>query len=115
VRESRRFHIGLPSELEADLTSFADRHGLGLGPAIRLLVGQALAAEGISRPVRPTAPDSPAALAALTAAEHAVLMVASVLPEGERRMRSLGERATQAAGERLALFQPPSDGPEERQ
>jgi len=47
--------------------------------------------------------DSPAALAALTAAEHAVLMVASVLPEGERRMRSLAERATEAAEERLAL------------
>ena len=48
--------------------------------------------------------DSPAALAALTAAEHAVLMVASVLPEGERRMRSLAERAGVAAEERLALF-----------
>ncbi len=43
-------------------------------------------------------------IAALIAAEHAVLMVASVLPEGESRMRALAERATEAAEERLALF-----------
>ena len=47
---------------------------------------------------------APAALAALTAAEHAVLMVASVLPEGQRRMRELGAQAPAAAEERLALF-----------
>jgi hypothetical protein len=38
----------------------------------------------------------------LVAAEHAVLMVASILPEGEQRMRSLAVQATQAAEERLA-------------
>jgi hypothetical protein len=43
-------------------------------------------------------------IAGLIAAEHAVLMVASVLPEGERRMRELGPRAAAAAEERLALF-----------
>jgi hypothetical protein len=41
-------------------------------------------------------------------------MVASVLPEGEHRMRSLAERATVAAEERLALFQPAGKGGEER-
>jgi hypothetical protein len=114
VSESRRFHLRLPPELKAELSGFARSHGLGLGPAIRLLVGHALSAEGLTRAVSTTPQDSPAALAALTAAEHAVLMVASVLPEGERRMRSLAERATEAAGERLALFQPPSDSGEER-
>jgi hypothetical protein len=114
VRKSRRLHLGLPAELEADLNAFARRRGLGLGPAIRLLVGQALTGEGVTRSGPTRTLDSPAALAALTAAEHAVLMVASILPDGERRMRSLAERATEAAGERLALFQAPSDSPEER-
>ena len=51
--------------------------------------------------------ESAATLAALAAAEHAVLMVASILPEGERRMRSLAGRAAEAAEERLALFRRP--------
>ena len=113
MRKSRRFHLGLPAELEADLTGYARSRGLGLGPAIRLLVAQALAAGGPQLSAAASPSDSPAALAALTASEHAVLMVASVLPEGERRMRSLAERATVAAGERLALFSPAS-GDEER-
>ena len=114
MRKSRRLHLGLPADLEGDLKDFARRHGLGLGPAIRLLVGHALTGDGV-RPLSPTpTSDSPAALAALAAAEHVVLMVASILPDGERRMRSLAERATEAAGERLALFQRPSDSPEER-
>ena len=83
------------------MARFATRRGLQLGPAIRILVGEALesAADAPRRPV-----DSPATLAALTASEHAVLMVASVLPEGEERRRSLAERAVEAAEERLALF-----------
>ena len=50
------------------------------------------------------ATDSPASLAALVAAEHSLLMVASVLPEGERRMHELGAKAAAAAEDRLALF-----------
>jgi hypothetical protein len=73
-----------------------------MGPTIRLLVRRALEPDADKAAAHPD--ESPAALAALAAAEHAVLMVASVLPEGERRMRSLGERAIQAAEERLALF-----------
>ena len=53
---------------------------------------------------------SAAALAALTAAEHAVLMVASILPEGEQRIRALAERAGQAAEVRLATFTEPEAG-----
>lgn len=113
MRKSRRLHLGLPSELETHLSDFARRHGLGLGPAIRLLVGQALTSAAVGRFGTPTL-DSPAALAALTAAERAILMVASILPDGDRRMHSLAERATEAAAERLALFQPPSDNTKER-
>lgn len=104
MRKSRRLHLGLPSPLEADLKEFALRHGLGLGPAIRLLVGHALAADGLMRSAATPAPDSPATLATLAAAEHAVLMVASILPEGQRRMRELSEAAALAAEARLALF-----------
>ena len=96
---SRRFHLALPADLETELAGFASRRGLGLGPAIRLLTWQALELGG------PKSSDSPAALAALTAAEHAVLMVASILPEGERRKRELAVQASSAAEERLALFQ----------
>jgi len=101
VRTSRRFHLNLPSDLESALTLFARQRGLQLGPAIRLLLGIALHldAEATNAPT-----DSPAALAALTAAELAVLMVASVLPEGQRRMHELAAEAALAAEERLALF-----------
>ena len=101
MRTSRRFHFILPSELESALTPYAARLGLQLGPAIRMLVGRGLQSD--PDPPSPQ-PDSPAALAALTASEHAVLMVASILPEGEQRMRSLAARAAEAAEERLALF-----------
>jgi hypothetical protein len=101
VRTSRRFHLNLPYELESALTDFARRRGLQLGPAIRLLAGDALQSDAVAPSARL---DSPAALAALTAAEHAVLMVASVLPEGQRRMHELAAEAAQAAEERLALF-----------
>jgi len=101
VRTSRRFHLNLPSELESALTDFAHRRGLQLGPAIRLLVGEGLQS---ASDVPSAQLDSPAALAALTAAELAVLMVASVLPEGQRRMHELGAQAAVAAQERLALF-----------
>ena len=50
------------------------------------------------------AADPPASLAALVAAEHAVLMVASILPEGDRRMRELAPQAAIAAEERLTIF-----------
>jgi len=99
VRTSRRFHLNLPSELESALALFATQRGLRLGPAIRLLLGNAMRSHAPNEWV-----DSPAALAALTAAELAVLMVASVLPEGQRRMHELATEAALAAEERLALF-----------
>ena len=101
VRTSRRYQLRLTPALSSDLEVFATAHGLRLGSAIRLLVVRALAQEA-----DPAAPpdDSPVALAGLTAAEHAVLMVASVLPEGQRRMRELAPQAAIAAEERLSLF-----------
>ena len=104
MRTSRRYQLRLPAPLEADLETFGSRHGLGLGPAIRLLVGRGLQSEVQGGIPAGAQQDSPAALAALVAAEHAVLMVASVLPEGQRRMHELRSQAAVAAEERLALF-----------
>ena len=104
VRTSRRYQVRLSPPLYADLEAFATAHGLRLGSAIRLLVSRALADE--AHPTNPSE-ESPAALAGLTAAEHAVLMVASVLPEGQRRMRELAPQAAIAAEERLSLFREP--------
>jgi hypothetical protein len=103
VTISRRYQLRLPPTLDSELEAFARQRGLGLGPAIRLLVGSGLS-------MSETSADSPAALAALIASEHAVLMVASVLPEGEQRMRSLAERAAGAAEERLALVKESGSG-----
>ena len=96
MRTSRRFQVRLSPALGARLESFAAAHSLRLASAIRILLERSLEKEV----------DSPAALAGLTAAEHAVLMVASVLPEGQRRMRELAPKAAEAAEERLGLFRP---------
>ena len=112
---SRRYQLRLSVPLASALREFACEHGLAVSAAIRLLVGNGLASEARRAETQgELPPDSPAALAALTAAEHAVLMVASVLPEGEERRRSLAERAVEAAEERLALFRQPEPDPQER-
>ena len=107
VRTSRRYQVRLPGPLASELESFGGQHGLGISSAIRFLVGRGLQADADGQ--RPSDPpqDSPAALAALAAAEHAILMVASVLPEGQRRRRELAVDAAIAAEERLALFKEP--------
>jgi hypothetical protein len=102
VRPSRRFHLVLPAQLEAGIRAFANRYGLSVAEAIRSLANRSLTAETTGNTDNPI--DSPASLAALVAAEHAVLMVASVLPEGEQRARELAPQAAAAAEERLALF-----------
>jgi hypothetical protein len=106
VSASRRFHLLLPVELEAEAKAFGRGAGLGLGAAIRMLVARGL--EAGSNPACSTT--ELALLATLTAAEHGVLMVASILPEGDRRMRELGQRAMLAAEERLALFTAEREG-----
>ena len=103
VRTSHRLHLGLPLELKAAIDAYAQARGLGHGAAIRLLVSQSLNPEAHAPAIDPRL-----VLAALTAAEHAVLMVAAVLPEGESLMRALAEPASQAAEERLAMFAEPA-------
>ena len=97
---SHRLQVSFTEAQRAAIAERAQGAALSLSATVRQLVSAGLTLD----PVAAGSTDSPAALAALTAAEHAVLMVASVLPEGERRMRSLAERAGLAAEERLALF-----------
>jgi Rod binding domain-containing protein len=101
MEPSRRFHLLLPAALHAELTTFARDRGLGLAAALRQLAMTAL--QDDAQGTEPE-PESAATLATLCAAEHAVLMVASVLPEGQRRMRELAPEAAQAAEVRLAHF-----------
>jgi hypothetical protein len=100
IPRTRRLQVGFTPAQRSAIEERASRTGASLSAAVRQLVSAALnldpEAQGIS--------DPPASLAALVAAEHAVLMVASVLPEGDRRMRELGPQAARAAEERLALF-----------
>jgi hypothetical protein len=112
VSASRRFHLWLPADLEAELRSYARKQGAGLAPAIRDLVRGGLDQDA-QQPAAVTAENSLVALAALVAAEHAVLIVASILPEGEHRMRSLAEPAAQAAEERLAMLRAQANDPGE--
>ena len=93
-------HVRLNRPLFGALRDYAERNGLGLSSAIRALASQALR-DLESRGEKTTPEESSVSLSALVAAEHAVLMVASVLPEGERRRRELGALAIQAAEDRL--------------
>jgi hypothetical protein len=102
VSASRRFHLYLPTDLESRLRTSASRRGVALAVVIRQLTAQALEIEERRADSRPL--ESPVMLAALVAAEHAVLMVASVLPDGEHRMQELGPQAAAAAEERLDMF-----------
>lgn len=102
MRQSRRFHLVLSEVLDEQLRSFAVRRGLSLAEALRFLATRSLTAEVEGLP--PISSDSPASLAALVAAEHAALMVATVLPDGRRRMNELAPDAVAAAEERLAMF-----------
>ena len=100
---SRRFHLYLPAALESRLRNTASRRGVALAVAIRELAAHSLEIEE-NRPGEGRAIESAVMLAALVAAEHAVLMVASVLPEGQERMRELAPQAAVAAEERMAAF-----------
>jgi len=103
-------HLRLGADLYAELESYGLARGLAVGTAARLLLIRAVAPEADALAAETS---SPAALAALVAAEHAVLMVASILPEGEQRMRALTARATQSAEERLAFIRELPAAPEE--
>jgi hypothetical protein len=101
VSSSRRYQVRLPAGLASSLEGFARQSCLGLAPTIRLLVARGLISQTL---------DPAATLAAHVAAEHALLLVASILPEGERRLRSLSEQAAQAAEERLVLVREQMQG-----
>jgi hypothetical protein len=98
--QTHRLQVAFTAAQRAAIAERAHRAGLPLSVIVRQLVGAAL--------VFDTEPgvraDSPAALAALVAAEHAVLMVASVLPDGDVRMHELAQQAAVAAETRLAMF-----------
>jgi len=98
--QGRRLQVGFTAAQRSAIAEQARLGGLSLSATVRQLVSAALSLE----PGTGGKADSPASLAALVAAEQAVLMVASVLPDGELRMAELGARATQAAEERLTLF-----------
>jgi hypothetical protein len=100
ISRTRRLQVGFPAAQRSAIAERARCSGLSLSSTVRQLVAAALTTDP---PVGGTN-DSPASLAALVAAEHSLLMVASVLPEGERRMHDLGPQAARAAEERLALF-----------
>ena len=102
MRTSRRYHLLLPTELRVELESYARQRGWSIADAVRSLASIGLLTAGGE--ASGSQPDSAATLAALTAAEHAVLMVASVLPEGQRRMLELAPAAALAAEERLVQF-----------
>lgn len=93
-KTTRRVTVRLDAHQLAELKALARRRGCGLAPAIRLLIADAAVRHD----------SSPASLATLVAAEQAVLMVATVLPDGERRIRETAIAALDAAQARLDLF-----------
>jgi hypothetical protein len=100
IPRSHRLQVAFTPDQRSAIAERARGAGLSLSATVRQLVAAALSLD----PIAAEPHDSPASLAALVAAEHAVLMVASVLPEGQRRMRELGSQAAAAAEARLALF-----------
>ena len=97
----RRIHLQLPSDLERELRLVGQQHGVGLGPAIRILVRRGLDRDGEHQRCR----DCAAAVAALIAAEHTLLVVASILPQGTSLIGGLATEAVAAAEQRLALVE----------
>ena len=101
---SYRLQVRFDAQLFGPLRERARGSGQSLSATVRDLVCGALDSDR-HRPGHND--ESTTGLATLVAAEHAVLMVASVLPEGERRMRELGPQAAIAAEARLAMFREP--------
>ena len=95
----RRTTLRLSPGLHAALTAFARRRGLGLAPAVRLLVARGLESDRVPS----------ATLATLVASEHAILLIASIIPDGARRVREAAPHAITAAEERLAMFEVTAD------
>ena len=92
--------------VKVDMAGFssATRPGLVLNVQQRMRVDFNLALGSVDQSIEIRA-ESPLLLATLLAAEHAVLMVASILPEGERRRQELAARAAVAARERVGIVE----------
>lgn len=101
--QSHRIQVAFTTAQRSALIERTRDTGQSLSATIRQLIAVALRFDAEHGPRS----DSPAALAALVAAEQALLMVASVLPEGQRRMQELAPEAALAAEARLALFREP--------
>src|SRR5438128_11354106 len=99
-RRSHRLQVRFDNRLLGDVRERAAQPGQSLSSAVRQLVAAALSFDSEPGP----RPDSSAALAALLASELTTLMVAAVLPDGERMMRELTPQAAAAAQDRLAAF-----------
>ena len=97
-RRTHRLQVRFDNRLLGDIRDQAAQRGQSLSALVRQLVAAALALDAEPGP----RPDSPAALAALVASELTALMVASILPDGERRMHELAAQAATNAQERLA-------------
>ena len=98
-RLGHRLQVRFDADLLSRLRLHARGSGQSLSAQVRDLVCAGLDAD---RHGLASSEESPAGLATLVAAEHAVLMVASVLPEGQRRMHELAPAAALAAEQRLA-------------
>ena len=95
MESTRRVQTRLSRRQAERLGSFAEANLVTQSAAVRILLTRALAED----PGRAT---EQIALASLVAAEHALLVVASILPEGDRRVRERAEEAVAAAERRLA-------------
>jgi len=108
VSAKRRIHLQLPSDMEREVRAVGHQQGIGLGPAIRAVVRRGLDLGQPDGPCR----DCAAAVAGLIAAEHALLVVASILPQGRSLIAGLAAEAASAAEQRLALVETPNPGDE---
>ena len=99
-RRSHRLQVRLDNRLIGGVRERAAQTGQSLSSVVRQLVAAALSFDSEPGP----RPDSPAALAALLASELTTLMVAAVLPDGQRRMHELTPQAAAAAQDRLTAF-----------
>ena len=96
---SRRLQVRLSSSLVVQVEELAREHAISLSDALRILVARGAASRG--------RPAEQVALAATVAAEHSLLLLASFLPDGQRRLAELGMRAIAAAEKRVALVGDP--------
>lgn len=107
--KGHRLPIGFTAAQHAAIAERAEQRGLSLSATVRQLVSAALARDAEAGGKA----DSPASVAALIAAEHTLLVVASILPQGRSLIASLTAEAAAAAEQRLSLVEGPGPGDDE--